>query len=106
MISPVQRPQPLLVADLQHPPLPLAEIAEQQPTDRDPDQAQHLQVEGRQQAADMAVASLVEDHLQPCGLVATAQYAHGLGDEELALVLDTGAQRARVSSSGRRSTCT
>ncbi|KAG0924055.1 hypothetical protein G6F31_019265 [Rhizopus arrhizus] len=76
-----------------NPPLALAEIAEHQPTDRDPDQAQHLQVEGRQQAADMAVAALVEDHLQPCGLVAAAQHAHGLGSEELAFVLHARLQR-------------
>ncbi len=40
----------------------------------------------------MAIAALVEDHLQPCGLVATAQYAHGTGGEELALVLHAGPQ--------------
>ncbi|KAG1537330.1 hypothetical protein G6F50_014886 [Rhizopus delemar] len=41
----------------------------------------------------MAVAALVEAHLQPCGLVAAAQHAHGLGSEELAFVLHARLQR-------------
>ncbi len=80
----------------EHPPLALGQRAQLQRTDRHPHQAQHRDIEGRQQTPDLPVAALLEHDLEPGVFLPRAQLPRRLHRQALAIhrnaVLETREQ--------------
>ena len=76
---------------------PFARSPSSSDADRDAHQAQHVEIERRQQPADLAVAAFVEHDLQPRGAFACAQQRRGFRAQ--AFAIDRRCRRrARASS--------
>jgi hypothetical protein len=77
----------------QRSPFALGEVAELQRADRDAHEPQHADLEGLEQAADLAVAAFVEHDLEPRVLLARAQHGYGLRAQRDAVDDRAGVER-------------
>jgi hypothetical protein len=87
----------------QPPPLTLSQLAQRQRSDRHPDQAQHIETQRRQQAADVPVATFIQHHFQPRILLADTQQRRSPRLQQIARIVDARlhrCQRCRIRLAG------